>query len=89
MGERKTKLGPAVAGGSVVNVHATAVMGTVKVDDRPRKHGLLPAVLGSLARPLGSVAVPGPVEPVSRPARGLGRRAMSGALVLAVAAGGL
>lgn len=43
MGERKAKLGPAVPGGPVIHVSATAIMGTVVVDDRPRKGGLVPA----------------------------------------------
>ncbi len=34
LGERKTELGPPVAGGSVVHLNATAVLGTVQVDDR-------------------------------------------------------
>jgi hypothetical protein len=42
MGERKAKLGPPVPGGAVIHVSATAVMGTVVVDDRPRKGGLVP-----------------------------------------------
>lgn len=75
MGERKARLGPPVSGGSVVHVHATAVLGTVKVDDKPRKQGLLPAVRDHLRHdPLpapraGSVAV----EPAHRSASGLSR----------------
>lgn len=68
MGERKARLGPPVRGGSVVHVHATAVMGTVKVDDKPRKQGLVAAVRDHLlhdpvpAPRAGSVAV----QPVHR-----------------------
>lgn len=75
MGERKARLGPPVSGGSVVHVHATAVMGTVKVDDKPRKQGLLPAVRDHLlhdpapARRTGSTAV----EPVHRSSSALSR----------------
>jgi len=43
MGERRTKLGPPVPGGPVVHVSATAVLGSVVVDDRPRRGGLVPA----------------------------------------------
>ena len=41
MGERKVRVGPPLASGSVVHISATAVMGTVTVDDRERKGGLL------------------------------------------------
>jgi len=43
MGERKTRTGPPSATGAVVHVAAVAVMGTVTVDDRERKGGLVPA----------------------------------------------
>jgi hypothetical protein len=72
LGERKARLGPPMRGGSVVHVHATAVLGTVKVDDKPRKQGLLPAVRDHLlhhpppAPRAGSVAV-APVHRSSSP----------------------
>lgn len=65
LGERKTKLGPPVAGGAVVHLNATAVLGTVKIDDRPRKGGLLPAAPTSLVRPGWRPPDARPAEPPS------------------------
>jgi hypothetical protein len=84
MGERKARTGPASADGPVVHVHANAVMGTVTVEDKPRKGGLIPAPRA------GSVAV-STVE--STGGRGTVARRTAGALVggavtLAVVVGG-
>lgn len=84
MGERKVKTGPAWAHGPVVHVNANAVMGTVTVEDKPRKGGLIPAArAGSVAVSTGSSA--GSRTPVARRAAGA---LVSGAVGLAVVAGG-
>jgi hypothetical protein len=102
MGERKAKLGPPVAGGSVVHVHSTAVLGSVVVDDRQRKGGLLPAPPSSTARAWsparlrttdGSVRMPPAGEPVpqrrARPVRSLLGKAVGAAVPVALIGGGL
>lgn len=86
LGERKAKVGPPRAGGPVVHLDARAVMGTVQVDDRPRKGGLLPAAgRGPLPQPRASTqAADSPA--VRRRSRRLARAA-GAALPLALTGG--
>ena len=90
MGERKAKLGPAVPGGPVIHVSATAVMGTVVVDDRPRKGGLIPAVSSWAPAPRsahsGHRAGSAEVEHTGRLHRAVPRRVIRSGLTLALGA---
>jgi hypothetical protein len=91
MGERKAKLGPPVPGGAVIHVSATAVMGTVVVDDRPRKGGLLPAVSAWAPAPrsghTGLRTGSSEVEQRGHRPRGALRRVARGGLSLALLGG--
>jgi hypothetical protein len=99
MGERKAKLGPPVVGGHVVHVHSTAVLGSVVVEDRQRKGGLLPAApTASGARPParlrttdGSVRMPttGPPAQRGQAVRSLLAKAAGAVVPLALLGGGL
>jgi hypothetical protein len=75
LGERKVRVGPPLATGSVVHISANAVLGTVTVDDRERSGGLLKRS----AHP--------PAAHGSRPGRRLLRAAL--AIAAAAAVGGL
>jgi hypothetical protein len=81
MGERKVKTGAPSPDGPVVRVDATAVLGSVVVDDKPRKGGLVPA-----AWPGGGA------EPATEPGRPPARRRRgprAGGVVGAVVTAGL
>jgi hypothetical protein len=101
LGERKAKLGSPVAGCPVVHVHSTAVLGSVVVDDRQRRGGLVPAAPPAARSSLparlrttdGSVRMPSAGQPVperrAHPVRSLLGRALGAVVPLALVAGGL